>query len=177
MRAVVAGRLVLAVDDQHAAYPITIKSVINGTADARIESNQADAQLGYSVAGAGDVNGDGFADVIVGAQQYDLGQLNEGAAFIYFGSAGAFNVTADAQLESNQEGAQLGTSVAGGGDVNGDGFADVLVGAPLPHGGTRARPSVLWERAGDQYHAMHGSVEPGICVAGRKRGWSGRCQR
>jgi hypothetical protein len=102
-------------------------------ADAQLESNQADADFGESVAGAGDVNGDGFADVIVGAREYDNGQVNEGAAFVYFGSPGAFDATPDAQLESDQAGAIFGDSVAGAGDVNGDGFADVIIGAPF-HG-------------------------------------------
>jgi hypothetical protein len=101
----------------------------NTTADAQLESNQADSRMGVSVAGAGDVNGDGYADVIVGADLYDSGQTFEGAAFLYFGSDGAFNTTADAQLESNQVGAVMGFSVAGAGDVNGDGYADVIVGA------------------------------------------------
>jgi len=122
-------RLTLTLDDRHARYPIAIKSVLTGVADAQLESNQAIALLGTSVAGAGDVNGDGFADVIVGADRYDNGQIDEGAAFVYFGGAGAFNATADAQLESNQADARSGASVAGAGDVNGDGFADVIVGA------------------------------------------------
>jgi len=125
-----SGRLLLTVDDRGATYPIAIKSVISGSADALIESNQATALLGVSVDGAGDVNGDGFADVIVGANLYDNGQPNEGAAFVYFGGAGALNTTADALLESNQASADLGFDVAGAGDVNGDGFADVIVGAP-----------------------------------------------
>ncbi len=45
------------------------------------------ALLGRSVSGAGDVNGDGYADVIVGATGYDAGQSNEGAAFVFLGSA------------------------------------------------------------------------------------------
>ena len=126
-----ASRLLLAIDDQHAVYPITIKTLLNGSADAQLESNQADARLGFSVAGAGDVNGDGFADVIVGAFLYDNGQPDEGTAFVHFGGAGAFNTSADALLEANQLNAQLGFSVAGAGDVNGDGFADVIVGAPF----------------------------------------------
>ncbi len=115
----------------------------NTTADALLESNQADARLGYSVAGAGDVNGDGFADVIVGAPYYDNGQTTEGATFIYFGGAGAFNTTADALLESNQASAQLGYSVAGAGDVNGDGFADVIVGARFYDNGQAAEGAAL----------------------------------
>jgi hypothetical protein len=87
-----------------------------------------------SVAGAGDVNGDGYADVIVGALAYNAGQSTEGAAFLFPGGpsgiASGSPATAVAQLESNQSGGWLGLSVAGAGDVNGDGFADVIAGAP-----------------------------------------------
>src|SRR5690606_24837810 len=57
------------------------------TAHAVIESDQQDALLGDSVASAGDVNGDGFADVIAGARSFDSGQSNEGAAFVFTGGA------------------------------------------------------------------------------------------
>ncbi|HET6564373.1 MAG TPA: integrin alpha [Xanthomonadales bacterium] len=103
---------------------------ITTTVDALIESNKTFTELGSSVAGAGDVNGDGYSDVILGAYSYDNGENNEGAAFIYFGGSGAFDFTADAVIESNQLGAILGWSVAGAGDVNGDGYSDVIVGAP-----------------------------------------------
>jgi hypothetical protein len=87
------------------------------------------------VAGAGDVNGDGYADVIVGARFYDAGQNDEGAAFVFLGSASGIASgnpsTANAQLESDQLSAELGVSVAGPGDVDGDGFADVIVGSSL----------------------------------------------
>ena len=57
-------------------------------AHAVIESDQADALLGWSVSTAGDVNGDGFADIIVGAPTYyDIGEPSEGAAFVFLGSA------------------------------------------------------------------------------------------
>jgi hypothetical protein len=102
---------------------------INSTATAMIESNQADASMGYSVAGAGDVNGDGYSDIIIGASGYDNGETDEGAAFIYHGSATGISTTAAAILESNQSSAQMGRSVAGAGDVNGDGYSDVIVGA------------------------------------------------
>ncbi len=125
------NRLLLVIDDRRAEYPITVKTLLNGSADAQLEVNQTDAGLGASVSAAGDVNGDGFADVIVGAYLYDNGEANEGAAFIYFGGAGVFDPGFDAQLESNQIEARLGFSVAGVGDANGDGFADVIVGAPF----------------------------------------------
>ncbi|SDG58856.1 Por secretion system C-terminal sorting domain-containing protein [Dyadobacter soli] len=105
-------------------------SGIDNTAAAVIESNQEDARLGYSVAGEADVNGDGYSDVIVGAPYYDMGQNSEGAAFIYHGSATGIITTFAAAVDNNQPGARMGFAVAGAGDVNGDGYSDVIVGAP-----------------------------------------------
>jgi hypothetical protein len=138
-----ADRLRIVVDDARATYPVVIDPLLTETADTQLESNQADTQLGASVAGAGDVNGDGYADVIVGAPGYDAGQNNEGAAFVFHGSASGIATgnpaTAATQLESDQASSSLpgevifapgfGFSVAGAGDVNGDGYADVIVGA------------------------------------------------
>jgi hypothetical protein len=93
------------------------------------ESNQAEAGFGISVA-AGDVNGDGFSDVIVGAPGYDNGQTNEGKVFVYCGSVEGLSTTPSWTAESNQAGARFGCSVAAG-DVNADGFSDVIIGASL----------------------------------------------
>ncbi|MBO9200789.1 MULTISPECIES: FG-GAP-like repeat-containing protein [Niastella] len=116
------------VQSSNAVYPITIDP-ISTTPAAMLERNQASANFGYSVAGAGDVNGDGYSDVIVGAYMYDNGEADEGAAFIYHGSAAGLSTTAAAMLERNQASANFGYSVAGAGDVNGDGYSDVIVGA------------------------------------------------
>jgi hypothetical protein len=125
----------LRVDDADAAYPIVVDPLLTAAADTLLESNQASATLGWSVAGAGDVDGDGFGDVIVGADFYDAGQADEGAAFVFLGSAigvaDASPVSAHAQLEADQAGARMGYAVATAGDVNGDGFSDVVVGADL----------------------------------------------
>ncbi len=128
-----ANRIRLVVDDSQAVYPISIDPLLTDTADAEVEGNQAVAVMGWSVASAGDVNADGYADVIIGARLFDAGQTDEGAAFVFLGSAAGIAsgdpLTAAAQLESNQPLAELGYSVSSAGDVNGDGYADVIVGA------------------------------------------------
>jgi hypothetical protein len=105
------------------------------TPDWQAESGQAGAEMGHSVAGAGDVNGDGYADLLVGARHYDDPDNNEGAAFLWFGSAaglGPAGTPANAgwSVQINQALAEFATSVCTAGDVNGDGFADILIGAP-----------------------------------------------
>ncbi len=109
------------------------------------ESNQDNAFYGHSVASAGDVNADGYSDVIVGAYLYDNGQTDEGRVYIYHGSSTGLNPTANTVSESNSANAQFGYSVSTAGDVNGDGFSDVLVGGPN------------WTGSGRVY-VFHGSV-------------------
>ncbi len=89
------------------------------------------ALLGTSIANAGDVNGDGYADEIVGAPGASNGQAGEGLAYVHYGSATGLSIAPSLTLEVNVGGAAFGTSVASAGDVNGDGYADVVVGAPL----------------------------------------------
>ncbi len=103
---------------------------VDVVADGQIDGGQSNARLGSALAGAGDVNGDGFSDLLVGANEFDNGQTNEGRAYIFRGGAGAFATTPYATLEINQIDAGFGSAAAGVGDVNGDGFADVLIGAP-----------------------------------------------
>jgi len=76
----------IVVNDHKAQYPITIDP-LSTTPNWTAESNQANAYFGYSVASAGDVNGDGFSDVMVGAHQFDNGETDEGRAYVYHGSA------------------------------------------------------------------------------------------
>ncbi|MBK7569132.1 MAG: FG-GAP repeat protein [Chitinophagales bacterium] len=102
---------------------------IDSIPELTLESNQASANFGFAVSGAGDVNGDGFDDIIIGAYNFDNGQTNEGAAFIYLGSASGINPIPNIMLESNQASANFGWSVSGAGDINADGFDDIIVGA------------------------------------------------
>lgn len=94
-----------------------------------VESNQALSYFGIGVAGAGDVNGDGYADILVGASHFDNGQTDEGKAFLYLGSPTGPSTVAAWTGEGNQVSARYGRSVASAGDVDNDGFADVIVGA------------------------------------------------
>ncbi len=110
-------------------------SPIENTPSWSLLGQQA-AHFGFSVAGAGDVNGDGFADFLVGADLYDNGQSDEGGAWLYHGGEAGADTTADWTGEGNSANAYFGYAVAGAGDVNDDGFADVLIGIP---GQNRAR--------------------------------------
>ena len=93
------------------------------------EGGQIGASLG-GVTGLGDVNGDGFADFAVGAPSFDNGQTNEGAVFVFHGSATGPGTVPVRTLEGQVAGIAFGQSLAGAGDVNGDGFDDLVVGAP-----------------------------------------------
>ena len=91
------------------------------------------AQLNTSSGTTLDVNGDGFADVVVGA----LGeQSRTGSAYVYLGSAAGLSTAPVAIAGPGGTGGAFGTSVASAGDVNGDGFADVVIGAPGVNSGS-----------------------------------------
>jgi FG-GAP repeat protein len=81
-------------------------------------------RLGGSVSGAGDVNGDGFSDVIVGAENTDPGGLSQaGSAFVYSGVDGSLLH----QFSGTTANERFGQTVSGAGDVNGDGFDDLII--------------------------------------------------
>jgi hypothetical protein len=119
----------LVVDDSDAVYPVTIDPLASASTWTA-ESNEEYVYFGWSVATAGDVNGDGYSDVIIGAPEYDNGETDEGRAYVYHGSASGLSPVPDWTAESNQAAALFGYSVSTAGDVNGDGYDDVIIGAP-----------------------------------------------
>ncbi len=86
--------------------------------------------LGNSVSTAGDVNGDGYSDLIVGEPYYDNGQTDEGRALVFHGSATGLESIASWMYQSDSPFTLAGYAVSTAGDVNGDGYDDVIVGIP-----------------------------------------------
>ncbi len=107
------------------AYIFYGGALMDGAADVTMTGEAANNSFGYSVSDAGDVNGDGFADVYVGAYGFSASQ---GRAYLYYGGT-SMNSAVDIFMTGEETLNYFGYSVSGGGDVNGDGFADMIVGA------------------------------------------------
>ncbi|PUE10577.1 putative Ig domain-containing protein [Limnohabitans sp. T6-20] len=109
-----------------------------GTGGLVINGTVASDYSGWSVSAAGDVNGDGYADVIVGAYQADPNGNTSGGSYVVFGKPGGDSIdlanvnngVGGFAIQGERTGDLSGYSVSSAGDVNGDGLADVIVGAP-----------------------------------------------
>lgn len=141
---------------------------LNTAYTLRFNYPQASSQFGYSIANAGDTNGDGYDDLIVGAYNYDNGQTNEGAAFLFLGSSTGISSTTPSWIfESNQASAQLGFSVAGNCDFNNDGYKDVIIGANLYDNAqsNEGRAFVFYGRAAGLPTTASWTAEPNVASA------------
>jgi Ca2+-binding RTX toxin-like protein len=135
-------------------------SSLNGTAGFRLVGAALGDNAGAAVSGAGDVNGDGFGDFIIGAD--NAGANDAGAGYVVFGASrsalpaifgSSFNLSGlngnnGFKLSGAAAGNGAGGSVSEAGDVNGDGYQDLLVGASSTDGGKGAAYVVFGAASG-----------------------------
>jgi hypothetical protein len=119
-----------------------------------VEGWSTDGRFGHAVAGAGDVNGDGFADVLVGA--FAGGREAAGETVLYLGSANGIGPEPSWCYICPMSAAEFGHQVEGVGDVNGDGFADFIVGATY-----YSEPGATRRRTGGAFAFYGGTNGPG----------------
>lgn len=118
---------------------------LNGSNGFRLDGVSPYDALGNSVSDAGDVNGDGFDDVIVGTWKSSLNGTESGSSYVVFGTASGMSAEVDLttldgsngfRLDGTGEFERLGASVSNAGDVNGDGLEDIIIGARLTNRGS-----------------------------------------
>ena len=142
-------------------------SALNGTNGFILNGIDAFDYSGFSVSSAGDVNGDGYDDLIIGARSADPnGDSNAGETYVVYGGASApgtdgvldlsaLNGTNGFILTGIDAGDESGFSVSSAGDVNGDGYDDLIIGA------WAADPNGAGSNAGETYLVYGGASAPG----------------
>jgi len=129
-------------------------SALDGTNGFRLDGESIDDHAGISTGSAGDINGDGFQDIIIGASGADA---DAGRSYVLFGSGNGFAADLDLSALDGTNGFRLdgvsggdlsGASVAGIGDINGDGYGDLAIGANGADGSAGRTYIVYGKQAG-----------------------------
>jgi hypothetical protein len=133
---------------------VALANVTGGTGGFAIDGELPGDLSGYSVSGAGDVNGDGLDDVVVAAPDASPRGTHSGRTYVVFGREHTArvllsNVAAGIggfAIDGEAGGHRSGSSVSRAGDMNDDGYADIIVGAPgaSPNGGSSGRTYVIY---------------------------------
>lgn len=116
------------------AETLSLDQNIESAALASFIGEVNEDQFGHSIAGLGDVNGDGYDDFMIGAPYNDEGGTSAGKAYLFLGKHGNWQMdtattAANFHFVGESSGDKFGISVAAAGDVNGDGLKDFLIGA------------------------------------------------
>jgi hypothetical protein len=133
-------------------------SSLDGGIGFKLDGEAENDMSGWSVGAAGDVNGDGIDDLIIGAHYADPVGKESGRSYVVFGQSGGFPATLALsglagtngfRLDGEAVGDESGSSVGAAGDINGDGIDDLIVGAPAaaPNGESSGRSYVVFGRS------------------------------
>jgi len=132
-------------------------SSLNGSDGFALNGGTGSDFSGRAVSGAGDINGDGIDDLIVGADRATPNGYNSGQSYVVFGSSAGFGASLELSALDGGDGFALnggaasdfsGRSVSGAGDINGDGIDDLIIGAfgAAPNGGSSGQSYVVFGR-------------------------------
>ena len=136
---------------------------LDGTNGFRIDGDTSGDFIGWQISSAGDINGDGMNEIVIGAPFADpaAGSFNRGAAYVVFGRtdfsglpSGILSLRTELdggtgfRIEGQYAGDYAGSSVSGGGDIDGDGFDDLIIGARGYNGGTGRTYVVFGRKTG-----------------------------
>jgi hypothetical protein len=119
--------LIVGAWDAGKAYIYRGGAAMDNLSDVVLTGDHCYGGFGESVSGAGDVDGDGCDDVVVSAPWFALGRSLEGKAYLYLGGRDMDNVT-DIDFAGGADSYFFGASVSGAGDVNSDGYDDLIIG-------------------------------------------------
>jgi hypothetical protein len=134
-------------------------SDLNGRNGFVIEGDRRGDYSGSAVSHAGDINGDGIDDLIIGASSADPNGSNSGKSYVVFGRRGGFEASLDLSSLNGSNGFVIngigvlhfsGNAISSAGDINGDGIDDLIVGAPFadPNGSDSGESYVVFGRNG-----------------------------